>query len=71
VNGLQRAFGLTAAEARVAALVASGLSGPQAAKVLGVTPATVKTHLSHAFEKTGTRSQVGLARLLSALPILD
>jgi DNA-binding CsgD family transcriptional regulator/PAS domain-containing protein len=71
LKGLRSAFGLTAAEARVVSLVASGLSGPQAAKVLGVSPATVKTHLAHSFEKTGTRSQVGLARLLSALPTLD
>ena len=71
MKGLQSAFGLTAAEARVVSLVASGLSGPQAAKLLGVSPATVKTHLAHSFEKTGTRSQVALARLLSNLPTLD
>ncbi|WP_212219010.1 helix-turn-helix transcriptional regulator [Bradyrhizobium lablabi] len=71
VRALQSAFGLTAAEARVASLIASGLNGPQTAKVLGVTPATVKTHLARSFEKTGTNSQVGLARLLSAMPPLD
>jgi DNA-binding CsgD family transcriptional regulator len=65
---LQTAFGLTAAEARVATLVGSGLSGPQAAQVLGVSPATVKTHLARCFEKLGVRSQVELARMLSALP---
>ena len=70
-KGLQTAFGLTAAEARVAGLVASGMGGPQIAKVLGVTPATVKTHLARCFEKTGIHTQAGLARLLSALPILD
>jgi DNA-binding CsgD family transcriptional regulator len=71
MKGVRSAFGLTAAEARVSGLVASGLSGPQTAKVLGVAPATVKTHLARAFEKTGTHSQVGLARLLSAVPTLD
>ncbi len=65
---LQAAFGLTAAEARVATLIGSGLSGPQAAQVLGVSPATVKTHLARCFEKLGVRSQVELARMLSALP---
>jgi DNA-binding CsgD family transcriptional regulator/PAS domain-containing protein len=65
---LQAAFGLTAAEARVATLIGSGLSGPQAAQVLGVLPATVKTHLARCFEKLGVRSQVELARVLSALP---
>lgn len=71
MKGLQSALGLTAAEARVAGLVASGLSGPQAAKVLGVSPATVKTHLMRCFEKTGARSQVALARLLSVLPPVE
>jgi DNA-binding CsgD family transcriptional regulator len=65
---LQAAFGLTPAESRVATLVGSGLSGPQAAQVLGVSPTTVKTHLARCFEKLGVRSQVELARMLSALP---
>ena len=50
---LQSTFGLTSAEARVATLVGSGLSGPQAAQVLGVSPATVKTHLARCFVKMG------------------
>jgi DNA-binding CsgD family transcriptional regulator/PAS domain-containing protein len=65
---LQAAFGLTPAEARVATLIGSGLSGPQAAQALGVSPTTVKTHLARCFEKLGVRSQVELARMLSALP---
>ncbi len=66
---IQNAFGLTVAESRVAVLVASGLSGPQTATTLGLSPETVKTHLKRCFEKTGVHSQVGLARLLGALPI--
>jgi DNA-binding CsgD family transcriptional regulator len=65
---LQAAFGLTPAEARVATLIGSGLGGPQAAQALGVSPTTVKTHLARCFEKLGVRSQVELARMLSALP---
>jgi DNA-binding CsgD family transcriptional regulator len=65
---LQAAFDLTAAEARVATLIGSGLSVPQAAQVLGVSPNTVKTHLARCFEKLGVRSQVELANMLSALP---
>lgn len=71
IKGLQSAFALTAAEARVAGLVASGLSAPQVAKALGVAPTTVKTHLGHTFEKTGAHSQAALARLLAAFPALD
>jgi DNA-binding CsgD family transcriptional regulator len=66
---LQSTFGLTSSEARVATLVGSGLSGPQAAQTLGVSPATVKTHLARCFVKMEIRSQVELARIVSALPI--
>jgi DNA-binding CsgD family transcriptional regulator len=67
-SALRAAFGLTNAEARVAILIGSGLSGPHAAQVLGLSAATVKTHLAHCFDKIGVRSQVELARLLTALP---
>jgi DNA-binding CsgD family transcriptional regulator/PAS domain-containing protein len=65
---LQQAYGLTAAEARVAALIGTGLGGPQAARALGVSPSTVKTHLDRAFDKIGVRSQVALARMIALLP---
>jgi len=66
---LRKAFGLTATEARVAALVGSGLGGPQTAQVLGIAPATVKTHLARCFEKIGIRSQVQLAQIIASLPV--
>ena len=66
---LRKAFGLTATEARVAALVGSGLGGPQTARALGIAPATVKTHLARCFEKIGIRSQVQLAQIIASLPV--
>ena len=66
---IQTTFGLTPAEARVAVLIASGLGGPETAAMLGISPSTVKTHLKRCFEKTGVHSQVGLARILGALPV--
>jgi DNA-binding CsgD family transcriptional regulator len=66
---IQTTFGLTPAEARVAVLIGSGLSGPETAAMLGISSSTVKTHLKRCFEKTGVHSQVGLARILGALPI--
>lgn len=66
---MQTTFGLTPAEARVAVLIGSGLSGPEVAAMLRVSPSTVKTQLRHCFEKTGVHSQAGLARILGALPI--
>jgi DNA-binding CsgD family transcriptional regulator/PAS domain-containing protein len=61
-------YGLTETEARVAALVGAGHSTPKAAALLAVSAATVRTHLSHCFDKTGVRSQVELARLIALMP---
>jgi DNA-binding CsgD family transcriptional regulator len=66
---IQTTFGLTPAEARVMVLIGSGFSGPATAAMLDISPSTVKTHLKRCFEKTGVHSQVGLARILGALPI--
>lgn len=64
---LRESAGLTATEARVAALVAEGRTTPEVAALLRLAPATVRTHLSHCFDKTGSRSQVALTRLLAML----
>lgn len=66
---IRSAFGLTLAEARVAILVASGLTGPQTAEALGISASTVKTHLKRCFDKVGVHSQVALARLIATVPI--
>jgi DNA-binding CsgD family transcriptional regulator/PAS domain-containing protein len=68
-TAIQTTFGLTPAEARVAVLIGSGLGGPETAAMLGISASTVKTHLKRCFEKTGVHSQVGLARILGALPV--
>lgn len=65
---LQAGLELTPAEARVAALVSEGRTAPEVAALLAVSPATVRTHLARCFDKTGTRSQVALTRLLASLP---
>lgn len=59
-------YGLTAAEARVAARVAAGETLDEIAAALGVGRATVRSHLQQALAKTGTHRQVDLARLLLA-----
>jgi DNA-binding CsgD family transcriptional regulator/PAS domain-containing protein len=64
-------FGLTPSEAKVALLVALGMSGPEAAGELGIGPGTVHAHLKSVFAKTGVRRQSGLARLLTRTGVLD
>lgn len=62
--GLKRRFGLTCAEADLAIEIARGDGRDAAARRLGVTVATVRTHLTHIFDKTGTRRQAELVRLV-------
>jgi DNA-binding CsgD family transcriptional regulator len=59
-------YGLTGGELRVVLAVAPGLGVPEAAKLLGLSKETVKTHLQRAFEKTGTKRQAELTRLFMA-----
>ena len=61
---LRRRFGLTAAEARLAAEILKGDGRAAAARRHGISAATAKTHLSSIFEKTGTHRQAELIRLL-------
>ncbi|WP_245425759.1 helix-turn-helix transcriptional regulator [Rhizobium sp. J15] len=68
---LQRIFGLTEAETRVAALIGSGMTLPEIAKALGISANTVKTHTGRCFGKTGVRSQAAFARLIASTPIAE
>jgi DNA-binding CsgD family transcriptional regulator/tetratricopeptide (TPR) repeat protein len=52
---------LTPTEREVVALVADGLTNPQIAERLFVSPATIKTHVSHVFTKVGVQSRSELA----------
>jgi DNA-binding NarL/FixJ family response regulator len=58
------AFGLTETEARVARLVAEGLSNREVAAALYVTDRTVEGHLSRIYAKLQVRSRTGLVRYL-------
>jgi DNA-binding CsgD family transcriptional regulator len=61
---LRSAFGLTEAEAKLAALLAAGEELRSAAEKLQVTYATARTRLAEIFQKTETRRQGELIRLL-------
>lgn len=61
---LQQQYALTSAEARVAAEIMRGDGLPACARRLGVGLSTVRSHLKHIFDKTGTRRQAELVRLL-------
>ena len=63
----QGIYGLSTAQAQLAALVAQGFDLAAAAEKLGVTVNTVRTHLKRMFDRTGAHSQSALvSTLLSA-----
>ncbi|SMG49017.1 helix-turn-helix transcriptional regulator [Paraburkholderia susongensis] len=67
---LIRLFRLTPAEARVASEIGRGERLNAVAESLGVLPSTVRTHLHHVFEKTGTRRQAELVRLMAHMALI-
>jgi DNA-binding NarL/FixJ family response regulator len=62
---------LSAREKEVALLVASGRGNKESAARLGISPATVKAHLTRIFEKLELRSRAELAAALHGGPKLD
>jgi DNA-binding CsgD family transcriptional regulator len=65
---LRALYDLTPTEASVAILVSSGEGVADAAVALRMQTSTARTHLHRVFDKTGTRRQSQLARLLASLP---
>ena len=64
---LRTVFELTQQEARIAALIAKGDNPPAIAAAMELSINTVRTHLAHAYAKTGTNDQLGLAATINAL----
>jgi DNA-binding CsgD family transcriptional regulator len=58
-------FGLTRAEHRLLKLLFDGMSLASAATSLGVARTTARTHLQRIFDKTGSRRQSDLVRLVA------
>jgi DNA-binding CsgD family transcriptional regulator len=66
IGGRTREEGLTAAERRVADLVAEGRTNREVAAALFLAERTVASHLTHIYAKLGVRSRTELARSLGA-----
>jgi len=65
VETLVRKMGLTAAEARVAALIQKGLSNREAAQILGLKPQTFNTYSKRALNKLNVSCRTQLAQMLT------
>jgi DNA-binding CsgD family transcriptional regulator/PAS domain-containing protein len=61
------AYGLTRAEARVALAASSGNTVIESARLLGLSPNTIKTHLRRVFAKTATARQAELAGVIASV----
>jgi DNA-binding CsgD family transcriptional regulator len=68
---LQNLFGLTAAEARVAASIGSGNDLSDTAKMYGISVGTVRNQLKKIFNKTGVNRQPDLVRLIYNISQVD
>ena len=67
VGSMVEAYGLTEAEARVVEAASGGIAIGEIARQLGLSPNTVKTHLRRIYEKTGTKRQAELARVMAMI----
>jgi DNA-binding CsgD family transcriptional regulator/PAS domain-containing protein len=65
---VRQLFDLTPAEAQVTALLITGEDLKHVAQILQVTMNTARTHLKRVFDKTGTKRQAELVRLLLQSP---
>ena len=67
LEAIATAFKLTPSEMRVLMMIikVARRAVPEVAPVLGVSETTVKTHLQHIFDKTGTRRQADLVKLVA------
>jgi DNA-binding CsgD family transcriptional regulator len=57
-------FGLSPTQKKLAGLVADGMSLPEIADKMQITPNTARTHLERIYEKVGVRTQPALVRVL-------
>jgi DNA-binding CsgD family transcriptional regulator len=65
---IQRLYGLTPSQGRLAELLAAGLSLTEAAKRLGITTVSARQYLKLIFQKTGTHRQPELIRKILLIP---
>lgn len=70
VDGLALLYDLTPAEANIVEFLCQGLLPAEIATKLGTARSTVRTHLTHIFEKTDCRRQVDVIRLAASFSSL-
>jgi DNA-binding CsgD family transcriptional regulator len=73
IEALSALTGLTSQEARIALMISAGLSPKDGAAELGISMNTIRSHITHIFQKTGVNDQQAVARLVGdlSLPVLQ
>ncbi len=73
LEALSALTGLTSQESRIALMIAGGVSPKDGAEQLGISLNTIRSHITHIFQKTGTNDQQAVARLVGdlSLPVLQ
>lgn len=72
IDALRRRFGLSRAEARLAALLTAGRTLEEAGSEMGLTPASARTYCKRVLARTGAARQADLVRMvLTSLARLD
>lgn len=62
-------YGLSSGQRRLAGFIADGLALPEAAKEMGISVNTARTHLQRSYEKTGVHNQPALMRVLLSVGV--
>lgn len=62
-EGMASIYQLTGAESEVCRMIAEGMETDDVADMRNTSPETVRTHIKHIFDKTGTKNRVQLVRL--------
>ncbi|MGH6615837.1 response regulator transcription factor [Sphingomonas sp.] len=66
-----RSLGLTARECEIMALLASGRSNKEMARVLNISPNTVKTHVARLYEKLGVQRRIQAVEKARFLALIE
>jgi DNA-binding CsgD family transcriptional regulator len=72
LEALSALTGLTSQESRIALMIAGGVSPKEGAAQLGISLNTIRSHINHILQKTGTNDQQAVAKLVGdlSLPVL-
>jgi DNA-binding NarL/FixJ family response regulator len=63
-EAIARQYGLTSRESEVLQLLAAGYTQPLIETTLRISQSTIKTHISHIYQKTATRKKQELIALI-------